>query len=50
MKHTGNLGRWQCGEKYFQPGVVKRMDAMYHDIFDHHRAPERILEVPVVSF
>jgi len=21
-----------------------------HDIFDHHRAPERILEVPVVSF
>lgn len=40
----------QCGEKYFQPGVLKRMDAAYHDIFEHHRAPERVLEVPSVSF
>ena len=40
----------QCGEKYFQGGVLKRMDTLYHEIFDHHRAPERLLEVPAVSF
>lgn len=40
----------QCGEKYFRPDVLKRMDVAYHDIFDNHRAPERVLEVPAVSF
>jgi len=40
----------QCGEKYFQPGVLKRMDTIYHDIVDHRRPPERVLEVPAVSF
>lgn len=40
----------QCGEKYFQPGVLKRMDTIYHDIFDHGCPPARVLEVPAVSF
>jgi YgiT-type zinc finger domain-containing protein len=40
----------QCGEKYFAAGVVKKMDAEYHEIFDHHKKPERTLEVPAVSF
>lgn len=40
----------QCGEKYFDPAVLKRMDKTYHDIFDRQRRPERRLEVPAVSF
>jgi len=28
----------------------KRMDTIYHDIVDHRRPPERVLEVPAVSF
>ena len=40
----------QCGEKYFHPDVLKRMDAAYHDIFDNRAAPERMLEVPSVTF
>ena len=40
----------QCGEKYFASDVAKKMDATYHEIFDHHRKPERVLEVPAVSF
>lgn len=40
----------QCGEKYFAPAVLKRMDETYHDIFDRHHQPERLLEVPAVSF
>ena len=39
----------QCGEKYFKPDVLKKMDEAYHDIFDHHKEPERVLEVPAVS-
>lgn len=39
----------QCGEKYFNPDVLKRMDSIYHDIFDHHQKPERTLTVPSVS-
>lgn len=39
----------QCGEKYFKPGVLKRMDKIYHDIFDLHRKPRRTLTVPAVS-
>ena len=40
----------QCGEKYFKPEVLKRMDQAYHDVFDRHQEPERVLEVPAVSF
>ena len=40
----------QCGEKYFQPPVLKRMDQSYHDIFDRHKKPERMIEIPLVSF
>ncbi len=40
----------QCGEKYFAPEVLKKMDAIYHDIFDHHKKPERTLTIPAVSF
>jgi YgiT-type zinc finger domain-containing protein len=39
----------QCGEKYFKPNVLKKMDEAYHDIFDRHKEPERVLEVPAVS-
>jgi len=40
----------QCGEKYFAPDVAKKMDELYHEILDHRREPERVLEVPAVSF
>ena len=40
----------QCGEKYFKPEILKRMDQAYHDVFDRHQEPERVLEVPAVSF
>lgn len=40
----------QCGEKYFAPDILKKMDAAYHDIFDRLKPPERLLEVPAVSF
>jgi YgiT-type zinc finger domain-containing protein len=40
----------QCGEKYFKPQVLKRMDESYHDIFDRHKKPERVIEIPLVSF
>jgi YgiT-type zinc finger domain-containing protein len=40
----------QCGEKYFTPDVLKKMDETYHDIFDRNKEPERVLEVPAVSF
>ena len=40
----------QCGEKYFKPEILKRMDQAYHDVFDRHQEPERVLEVPSVSF
>jgi len=40
----------QCGEKYFLSEVVKRMDVLYHEIFDQQKKPERVLEIPAVSF
>lgn len=40
----------QCGEKYFAPETLKKMDELYHDVFDRQRKPERVLEVPAVSF
>jgi len=39
----------QCGEKYFKPAVLKRMDALYHGIFERHEQPESTLTVPAVS-
>jgi YgiT-type zinc finger domain-containing protein len=39
----------QCGETYFKPDVLKRMDEAYHDIFDRDQEPERVLRVPTVS-
>ncbi len=40
----------QCGEKYFTPDALKEMDETYHDIFDRHKEPERMLEIPAVTF
>ena len=42
-------GCQECGEKYFRPEVLKRMDEIYHDIFDRRREPERTLTIPAVS-
>ena len=39
----------QCGEKYFKPEVLKRMDSAYHGIFERHEKPERTLTVPTAS-
>jgi YgiT-type zinc finger domain-containing protein len=39
----------QCGETYFRPDVLKKMDEFYHDIFDRHQAPQRVLTIPAVS-
>ena len=40
----------QCGEKYFKPDVLKKMDQSFHDIFERHQEPDQLLEVPAVSF
>jgi len=40
----------QCGEKYFKPDVLKRMDRTYHAIVEQRQAPDQIVEVPAVSF
>ena len=40
----------QCGEKYFKPDVLKKMDANFHAIFERHEKPDQVLEVPAVSF
>jgi YgiT-type zinc finger domain-containing protein len=40
----------QCGEKYFQPDVLKKMDQSFHDIVDHHQQPDQMLDVPAVNF
>jgi YgiT-type zinc finger domain-containing protein len=39
----------QCGEKYFRPDILKKMDAVYHAIFERHEKPERTVTVPAVS-
>ena len=39
----------QCGEKYFKPEILKKMDETYHDIFDRNQKPKRTLTVPTVS-
>ena len=40
----------QCGEKYFEPDVLRQMDERYHDIVDRRQKPEEVVEVPAVSF
>ena len=39
----------QCGETYFKPDVLKRMDESFHDIFDRDKTPDQVLQVPSVS-
>jgi YgiT-type zinc finger domain-containing protein len=39
----------QCGEKYFKPEILKKMDDIYHDIFDRNQKPERTLTIPAAS-
>ena len=39
----------QCGEKYFRPEILKKMDEIYHDIFDRNQKPQHTLIVPAVS-
>ena len=39
----------QCGEKYFKPQVLKRMDELYHGIFERNEKPHHTLTVPAVS-
>jgi YgiT-type zinc finger domain-containing protein len=39
----------QCGEKYFKPDILKRMDSLYHGIFERHEKPQRTLTIPAVS-
>ena len=39
----------QCGEKYFKPDVLKRMDVFYHGIFERNDKPHRTLSIPAVS-
>lgn len=39
----------QCGEKYFKPEILKRMDYLYHGIFERHEKPQSMLTVPAVS-
>ena len=39
----------QCGEKNFAPEILKKMDDIYHNIFDHNQKPQRTLTVPAVS-
>ena len=39
----------QCGEKYFKPEILKKMDDIYHNIFDRNQKPQRTLTVPAVS-
>jgi len=40
----------QCGEKYFQSDVPKKMDQSFHDIVECHQQPDQMLDVPAVNF
>ena len=40
----------QCGEKYFTPEVLKKMDVSFHNIFDRNQRPDHVLDVPAVNF
>jgi YgiT-type zinc finger domain-containing protein len=39
----------QCGEKYFKPDTLKRMDSLFHGIFERHEKPQSLLTVPAVT-
>ena len=39
----------RCGDKYFKPEVLKRMDSLYHGIFKCNEKPDRTLSAPGVS-
>jgi len=40
----------QCGEKYLEPDILKKMDSAYHGIFERHEEPQRTLTVPACPF
>ena len=40
----------QCGEKYFKAQTLKRLDHVFHNVFDRHQEPDHVLEIPAVSF
>lgn len=40
----------QCGEKYFEPETLRKMDRNYHNIFEHRQQPDQMLDVPAVNF
>jgi YgiT-type zinc finger domain-containing protein len=40
----------QCGEKYFTPDVLKKMDLSFHNIFERAQQPDQVLDVPAVNF
>lgn len=40
----------QCGEKYFTAQTLKRLDHVFHNVFDRHHEPDHVLEIPAVSF
>lgn len=40
----------QCGEKYFTPDVLRRMDQSFHNIFERAQQPDQVLDVPAVNF
>jgi YgiT-type zinc finger domain-containing protein len=40
----------QCGEKYFTPDVLRRMDQSFHNIFERAQKPDQVLDVPAVNF
>jgi YgiT-type zinc finger domain-containing protein len=39
----------QCGDKYFKPDILKKMDSVYHGTFERHEKPQRTLTIPGVS-
>jgi hypothetical protein len=40
----------QCGEKYFQGQTLKRLDQVFHNVFDRHQEPDHVLQIPAVFF
>ncbi len=40
----------QCGEKYFTAQTLKRLDRVFHNVFDRHHEHDHIMEIPTVSF
>jgi len=39
----------QFSEKYFKPEVLKKMDSVYHGVYERHEKQERTLTIPAVS-